>query len=133
MDYAFSFLLKVSVSILWWVATFNIWKSSASSLFDWVMPFIAVFWIAITVFEGIKIKKGNKLFKEKEEQDERTLIHSYRAGYFTFWFNISVLTLFFFVYSIFGSIFNPLDALVVLVILNITVYYGIRLYLIFYK
>ncbi|MDQ0159483.1 hypothetical protein [Alkalibacillus salilacus] len=134
MDYAYSFLVKVSVSVLLTIATFNIWKSDGPELFDWFMPFIALFWIIITIFEGVKVKKGNKWFAEKEEQDERTLNHGYKAGYVAFWVNITMLSLLFFIYSIVGfHIIQPMYVLISLVFLNIAVYFGLKLYFIFYN
>ncbi|GGA64915.1 MULTISPECIES: hypothetical protein [Salinicoccus] len=134
MDYVYSFLLKISVSILLLIATFNVWKTPSPEVFNWLIPFIALFWIFITISEGIRIKRDNKWFEEKEGQDERTINYSYKAGYITFWINITILSLLFFVYSIVGfSLIPPMSGLVILVFLNIIMFFCIRLFFIFYQ
>ena len=125
--------MKIAICIVLMESTFSVWKMRPSDTLDWLLPIITVFWIVLMIIEGIKIRKKRKWSEEKEE-DERELIQKYKAGYITFSFNITFLTILFFFYSRFSfEIFQPVYALVAIVILNVFVYFGTKIYLIFLK
>lgn len=133
MNYLYSFLIKVAVSLLLVVTTFGVWKSTDTSFLYWILPLNALIWIVFTVIEGIGIKKSNKWEEEKEELDERALRHSYKAGFYAFFFIIGALFIFFYAYSILGGNFlNPMNTLAILGLSGTIVYFGIKTYLLFF-
>jgi len=133
LNYIFSFLSKIAISMLLFSITFLIWKTDDSQFFNWLMPIIVIVWLLVTIFEGVNIKKEKKWFKEKEDVDERTIMHSYQAGYLTFWMNFIILIGLFFINPIEEFFFKPIHTVVILIILNILSYFSIKFYFNFYK
>ena len=133
MNYLESFLLKVAVSVLLMVTTFEIWKSPETNLLDWILPITALLWIAFTIIEGVRIRKAKKWVEEKEELDERAQRHNYQAGFYAFTVTIGALFVFFSAYSVLENLFfNPTDAMAVLGLLGTVVYFGTKTYLLFF-
>lgn len=132
MNYLFSFLVKIAISVLLMGATFNLWKSTGPDLFHWLMPIIALIWIVATIIEGATIAKKKKWLKDKEVLDERAQRHIYKAGFFAFAINLGVLFLLFTNYSMLVIFIEPINLLVILAFINTIVYYGIKLYLVYF-
>ncbi|WP_341285057.1 hypothetical protein [Priestia megaterium] len=135
MNYILSFLIKVIISIALLIATFNIWKmeSKEVGILTWVLPLVAIFWIILTIVDAIQIQRGKKWLKDKEE-DEREIIVNYRVGYITFWCNMGLLAFFFFFYGMYyyGTL-SPIVALVLIAFLNVVIYFGLKLYILFFR
>lgn len=133
MSYLYGFLLKIVTCIVLLIVTFNVWKMDSPSILFWFMPIIALFWIVLTIVDLIQIKKGKKWLEDKEE-DEREMRYKYKAGYVAFWVNIVFLTIVFAVYGNFTfEIFEPIYAMITLVLVNIMVYFGMKIYFLFFK
>ncbi|WP_349346899.1 hypothetical protein [Priestia megaterium] len=135
MNNLYNFLIKIAISLLLMEATFHIWKMEAGdpSILSWALPLITIFWVVLTVVNGIQIKKGKKWLKE-EEEDERDQMIRYKVGYITCWSNMGFLALLFFFFGSFGlEIFSPVYALVTVVFLNILIYYGTKAYLTYFE
>lgn len=135
MNYILSFLIKVIISIALLIATFNIWKMEPKEvgILTWVLPLVAIFWIILTIVDAIQIQRGKKWLKDKEE-DEREIIVNYRVGYITFWCNMGLLAFFFFFYGMYyyGTL-SPIVALVLIAFLNVVIYFGLKLYILFFR
>lgn len=135
MNYILSFLIKVIISIALLIATFNIWKIEPKEvgILTWVLPLVAIFWIILTIVDAIQIQRGKKWLKDKEE-DEREIIVNYRVGYITFWCNMGLLAFFFFFYGMYyyGTL-SPIVALVLIAFLNVVIYFGLKLYILFFR
>lgn len=135
MNYILSFLIKVIISIALMIATFNVWKMEPKEvgILTWVLPLVAIFWIILTIVDAIQIQRGKKWLKDKEE-DERELIVNYRVGYITFWCNMGLLAFFFFFYGMYyyGTV-SPIVALVLIAFLNVVIYFGLKLYILFFR
>lgn len=135
MNYLYNFLIKIVISILLLEATFHIWKMEAGEpgILSWFLPLITIFWIVLTIVNAIQIKKGKKWLKE-EEEDERDQMIRYKVGYITCWSNMGFLALLFFFYGTFGfEMFNPIYALILVVFLNIVIYYSMKLYFLYFE
>lgn len=133
MNYLYSFLIKVAVSVMLVVTTFEIWKSTDTNFLHWMLPIIALIWIVFTVIEGIRIKKSNKWVEEKEELDERAQRHIYQAGFYAFSVTIGALFVSFSAYGVLGINFlSPMNAMAILGLLGTVVYFGTKTYLLFF-
>lgn len=133
MNYMYSVLTKVAVSLLLVVTTFELWKSTNYNLLHWLLPLTALIWIVFTGIEGVKVKKNGKWTEEKEEMDERAQSQIYKAGFYAFFILIGAMFIFFYAYSVLGITFlNPLNTLAILGLLGTVVYFGTRTYLLFF-
>ncbi|MGE7186067.1 hypothetical protein ACQKKK_19485 [Peribacillus sp. NPDC006672] len=132
MNYLESFLLKVAVSVLLMVTTFEIWKSTDTNLLHWILPITALLWVIFTITEGVGILKANKWVQEKEAFDERAQRHNYQAGFYAFTVTIGALFVFFSAYSVLDNFLNPINAMAILGLLGTVVYFGTKTYLLFF-
>ena len=132
MNYLYSLLIKIAVFLILMQATFTVWKTDSPGVLYWTIPVIALFWLVSLIFETVQVTK-NKRWNENKEEDERTILYRYKAGYITFWYNIGFLTILFFFYSYGLEMIKPMQALAAVVLLNIIIYFGTKLYFIFFK
>ena len=135
MNYLYNFLVKVVIRIMLTMATFNVWQNEAGTpgILSWFLPLIATFWLVLTIVNGIQNQR-KKRWMEDIEEDERESIINYKVGYIAFWCNMGFLALLFFLFGTLGAqLINPVYALVSVVLLNILIYYGTKLYILFFK
>ena len=136
MTYLYRFLIKVILSIILILQSFS--KSTYSLYMQgggyWVLPLITVIFVVWTIVEGTSLFRSKKWYRLVKDKDERTEVHSHRAGYLTFWINMIGTTLMFVYYSYTGTnALNTLDFVGIMFILNIILYIALKIYYIHNK
>ncbi|HEY5585000.1 MAG TPA: hypothetical protein VIK78_10985 [Ruminiclostridium sp.] len=136
MTYMYRFLLKVILSIVLVLRSFSLFTYSlyTSGGAYWVLPIIAVVFVVWTIIEGISLSKSKMWYKSVRDKDERTEMHSHRAGYITFWINMFGTAVIFILYSFIGiNKINPLNFVGIMFILNIISFIALKTYFIHEK
>lgn len=98
------------------------------------MPLLTIVFIIWTLIEGVSISKSKAWYKLIRDKDERTEIHTQKAGYVTFYVNMVAMALLFVFYSYISiDAFNPLNFIGIIFIISIITFNTLKIYYIHNK